>query len=58
MKLIYEKIQEGYAFKYIKSSEDFHDFEFCEKMVFLLDDVFQMKSSLEGEVLGEIRHLF
>jgi hypothetical protein len=29
-------------FKYIKSSEDFHDFEFCEKMVFLLDDVFQI----------------
>ena len=42
MKLIYEKIQEGYAFKDIKSSEDFHDFEFCEKMVFLLDDVFQI----------------
>lgn len=42
MKLIYEKIQEGYTFKDIKSSEDFHDFEFCERMVFLLDDAFQI----------------
>jgi len=42
MKLIYEKIQEGYTFKDIKSSEDFHDLESCEKMVFLLDDAFQI----------------
>ncbi|CAC5370562.1 unnamed protein product [Mytilus coruscus] len=44
MKLIYDLTQTGLVFKEITASTAFHDFECCEKTVFLMDDAFQIDS--------------
>ncbi|XP_052103867.1 uncharacterized protein LOC127737319 isoform X2 [Mytilus californianus] len=44
MKLIYDLTQKGLMFKEITASTAFHDFESCEKTVFLMDDAFQIDS--------------